>query len=184
MARLTCSLLLTAFVVGVSGARAQDQPVEPATSYLTAIKQELARLDLEARCDPLAETCVFQRALVKGDAPHEVVVRYSRRTSTVYVYIDRLVEIDDPEGPGLPLARRLLDLNRSLVTGKLEWDRLTRSIRLSVVVNTDSNFDRKAFRSQIIGLWTSAARILPELRRLATGAPEPSPPEGSVDARR
>ena len=184
MARLAlCLLSASTAVAAAPTIRAADDAPEVAADYLPAIQQELARLDLQARCDRITATCVFQRRIAPAEEPFDIVVRYSRRTHTAYIYIDRLLALSDPEGPGLVLARRLLEINRSLVTGKLEWDRPTSSIRLSVVVNTDSNFDRKAFRSQLLGLWTSAERILPEMRTLCAGAPQTPATQPAVDGR-
>ena len=74
------------------------------------------------------------------------------------------VSADRPrEGPGLELARLLLAYNRHMVTSKLEWGESTATIRISVVLNTDSNFDRKAFRSQLLGVLSNARRIRPAL---------------------
>jgi hypothetical protein len=61
-----------------------------------------------------------------------------------------------------------------MVTAKFEWDRASRSIRLSATINTDSNFDRRAFRSQLKGLRALAEQLLPELE--GTSAPATAPP--------
>jgi len=133
----------------------------PPPDYAAAVRQELARLFAEASCD--GDTCTFSRALAASGRTAEVGVRYSAATQTVYAYIDRFLDLADPEGPSPALARRLLDLNRQLVTSKLEWDRTTNCVRLSTVLSTDSNFDRKAFRSQLLGLLAAADRLLPLL---------------------
>jgi hypothetical protein len=155
-AALGCALI-------AAGAPAADD----APDYMPAIRQELARLDIEADCDDAQGTCFFVRKLGDEGRPFDVGLRYCRVTDTIYVYIDRFVALPSAEGPSLDLARRLLELNRRMVTAKLEWDRPTSSIRLSVVVNTDSNFDRRAFRSQLTGLWANAEQLLPELVSLA-----------------
>lgn len=143
-------------------------PDEPAAAdYMPAIRQELARLDVTANCDDATGTCFFTRKLGADGRTFEFGIRYCRTTETVYVYIDRFLELESPDGPSAELARRLLELNRRMVTAKLEWDRPTNSIRLSVVINTDSNFDRRAFRSQLKGLIANAERLWPELAALA-----------------
>ena len=138
-----------------------------AVDYMPAIRQELARLDVTANCDETTGTCFFTRKLGAGQRAFEFGIRYCRTTETVYVYIDRFIELPSSDGPPIQLARRLLELNRRMVTAKLEWDRPTNSIRLSVVINTDSNFDRRAFRSQLKGLIANAERLWPELDSLA-----------------
>ena len=130
---------------------------------LTAIRQELARLGLQASCNSSNATCIFTDEGLEGSRALDVTVRYGSATQTVYIFIDRFLVLEDPAGPSLQLSRRLLELNRSMVTSKLEWDRTTNAIRISVVLNTDSNFDRKAFRSQIKGLLANARKLLPSL---------------------
>ena len=74
--------------------------------------------------------------------------------------------LEDAQSPPEPLALRLLELNREMVAAKFEWDRTRSTIRLSVVLNTDSNFDRRAFRSLIEGLKGLAQNLWPELSQL------------------
>ncbi len=131
--------------------------------YMTAIRQEIARLNIDAVCDDRAGTCVFPTTLGEQGPTLDVTIRSSFATHTVYIYIERFIEIDTPKGPGLELARLLLAYNRHMVTSKLEWDESTATIRISVVLNTDSNFDRKAFRSQLLGVLSNARRIRPAL---------------------
>ena len=131
--------------------------------YMTAIRQEIARLNINAVCDDRAGTCVFPTTLGEQGPTLDVTIRISSATHTVYIYIERFMEIGTPEGPGLELARLLLACNRQMVTSKLEWDESTATIRISVVLNTDSNFDRKAFRSQLLGMLSNARRIRPAL---------------------
>ncbi|MBW2278583.1 MAG: hypothetical protein JRF63_13910, partial [Deltaproteobacteria bacterium] len=133
---------------------------------MPAIRQELARLDLDANCDETTSTCFFTRKLGTGGRSFDFGIRYCRTTETVYVYIERFLALPSTDGPTIELARRLLELNRRMVTAKLEWDRPTNSIWLSVVINTDSNFDRRAFRSQLKGLFANAGRLWPELDSL------------------
>ena len=60
----------------------------------------------------------------------------------------------------------------------------TGEVRLSAVLNTDSNFDRRAFRGVIRSLIRLADRYAPEVGQL-TGAPvgeRPAVPTSSPDA--
>ena len=43
-------------------------------------------------------------------------------------------------------------------------------VRLAMILNTDSNFDRRAFRSAVRGIGQLADRYLQELERLARGS--------------
>ncbi|HUT78153.1 MAG TPA: hypothetical protein VM285_10725 [Polyangia bacterium] len=158
---LAAAAALLAAALPVWGA----EPEAPA-GYLTAIGEELARLDLHAVCDDVTGTCSFTRSRSDG-VEFQVGVRHGQNTHTVYIFIERYLELSDPDGPSLALARRLLDLNRQLVTGKFEWEQESNSIRLTAVLSSDSNFDRKAFRSVVLGLWVVAERLWPELTALA-----------------
>jgi hypothetical protein len=148
---------------------APDKDERP--DYMPAIRQELARLNIEANCDDTTGTCSFTKKIGEDGRVFDIGLRYCRTTDTIYTYIERYLELTDPNGPSHALALRLLELNRRMVTAKLEWDRPTNSIRLSVVTNTDSNFDRRAFRSQLTGLMANAARLWSELSSLARGTP-------------
>jgi len=158
------ALAVAAVLAFALGARAEpkNQP-----RYLDAVRQELARLDADAACEAGAGVCSFRRRLSGIGVDVDATVTCSDATDTVYVAIPRLLALAGTEGPPLALSRRLLALNRRLVTSKLEWDPLSGSIRLTTVLATDTNFDRKAFRSQLLALFAAAERLLPELEALA-----------------
>jgi len=162
--RIALLLAAAAAVLAAGTARAADAG-SPA-DYFPVVREELARLDLRAVCDDVTATCSFTR-LRRDGAEFEVGVRWGVATGTVYLYIERFLVLDDPDGPSPALARRLLELNRRLVTGKFEWERERNTIRLTAVLNCDSNFDRKAFRSVVRGLWSAAERLWPELDELS-----------------
>jgi len=162
--RLAAAVAAAAVLAFASGARPEPKPVP---RYLDAVRQELARLGVDAACEPDAGVCSFRRRLTGLGVELDATVACSDKTNTVYVAIPRFLPLDGSEGPPAALARRLLELNRRLVTAKLEWDAMAGSIRLTTVLSTDSNFDRKAFRSQVLALFAAAERILPELEALA-----------------
>jgi hypothetical protein len=152
-----------------------------AEEYLPAIKQELVRLGFTARCDDTARTCYLSLPFDDNkERSFNIVIRYSRDTDTVYIYIDRYLAVSREEGPDQALAKRLLALNNEMVTAKFEWDKPGGAIRLSTVINTDSNFDRRAFRSQLKGLLTIAERLWPELSPAAVSPPAKTPAPGSA----
>jgi hypothetical protein len=135
---------------------------EPGPGYLPAVREELARLGLGAVCDEVRGACSFAAPRPDG-GEFRVGVRLVASQATIYLFIERFLELEDPQGPSLELSRRLLDLNRQLVVGKFEWDRGSNAIRLSAQVPCDSNFDRAAFRSTLTGLLAAAARLWPGL---------------------
>ena len=172
MLNLSVLCLLT-WILYTSSAFAAPTPANPSAesttpaNYFPAIIQELARLQIVARCTEPSAVCTFEHrsAIDAPDAPDapdtpaatdatafEVQLRYSRVTDTVYIYIDRFLIFAPDESPTPELLLRLLSLNAEMVTSKLEWQASSRTVRLSTVVSCDSNFDRRAFRSQLTGL--------------------------------
>lgn len=143
---------------------------EPDTNYFRVIRQELARLEIDARCNETTASCAFTRTVANSERRLDLFIKYSVKTDTVYIYIDNFVQLVSRDGPSTDLARRLLELNREMVTAKFEWDRGTNTVRLSVTLNTDSNLDRRAFRSQLLGLISLAKKIWPELSEVETKA--------------
>ena len=64
-------------------------------------------------------------------------------------------------------VRRLMELNWSLLVAKLEWNAADGEVRLSMIQNTDSNFDRRAFRGLVRRIESLADRYARELERLS-----------------
>ena len=131
--------------------------------YLQAIQQELARLDMPAQCDVATNTCRYQTNVEIANRPQELTIRYSPQTDTVYICFEQFLRMENNVAPPASLAVRLLGLNREMVAAKFEWDEETKAIRLSATLNTDANFDRRAFRSQIKGLLQIAKAVGPTL---------------------
>jgi hypothetical protein len=70
--------------------------------------------------------------------------------------------------PRLPVVlRRAMELNWELLAAKLEWSATSGELRLSAVLHTDSNFDRRAFRSLVRALDRLCLRYSAEFVRLA-----------------
>ncbi len=146
----------------VPAAAAAKTPAEPA-DYFPAIKQELARLQAQARCNDVTAVCTVEVRPIADAPPRELTVRYSRATDTVYVFIDKLIAFAGGRKPDPALLLQMMTLNADLVTSKLEWQKSSDSVRLSTVISVDSNFDRRAFRSQYTALLKVAAVLIPEL---------------------
>jgi hypothetical protein len=144
---------------------------EPQETYLHAVRQELIRLQLVPECDDGRGVCGVRMAL--PDSPEqqlEVVVRVSPATATVHMSIDELVRVEGTRALTLELARALLEWGAQLVTAKLEWNAQQASVRLSTFVGTDSNFDRAAFRAQILALAQAASALRPRILALISPA--------------
>lgn len=69
-------------------------------------------------------------------------------------------------------SRKLLELNHKLVVVKISINPESDSVCLSAIVNTDSNFDRKTFRSVLKGFIEVVIKLQNELN---------SPPSPNTD---
>jgi len=157
---------------------AQAPPTAAGTApprYLPAMERELRALELDPLCS--AESAAHGRCEVRaGVAGAELALQlvYSDETDTIYAYVPALL-VALPDARSTPaLLRRLAELNWELLLGKLEWNAVSGEVRLSMVLHTDSNFDRRALRSMVRNLARLAERLGPELRRIS--APTPSAP--------
>jgi len=152
---LTCALL----IVAAAGAQAQQRALQ---RYAQALQAELSAMQLAADCVLEAERydCSFAAPSAPDLRMHAV---YSDQTDTVYVYIERYATLPADDVKSTPALRHMMELNWQLLVGKLEWSARTGEVRLSAVLNTDSNFDRRALRSIVSGLDLAAARYRGEL---------------------
>jgi hypothetical protein len=146
--------------------------VEGQPRYLPAIEAELEAMGVaELRCEANDEergACSFHATGAETDRELDVQLAYSDVTDTIYLYVNEFLSApNDGEHTG-PLLRRLMELNWTMLLGKFEWDPTDGEVRLAVVLNTDSNFDRRAFRSGVRALGALADRYYPELHRLET----------------
>jgi hypothetical protein len=166
--RLVVSLLTTAWIAASpSAASAQPAPPTP-PRYLESIRTELEAMRIPATCEAesaLRARCTYRHRGRQRELPIHVV--YSDETDTIYFYVERYL-LAPPEAESTPaVLRRLMEINWQMLLGKLEWDASDGEVRLSMVVNTDSNFDRRTFRSVVRAIGPLAERYLPELERLA-----------------
>lgn len=161
--------LIGATLGAVLVASGAAQPLVP-PRYAIAVRQELERMGMQPRCstEPRARYhCTYAgRAWSNGQKPIAHAV-YSDESDTVYFYLERYL-VAPAGGPKTPaVLQRLMELNWELLLGKLEWNPRTGEVRLSAVLSTDSNFDRRAFRSIVHALDTVAERFDRELHALA-----------------
>jgi hypothetical protein len=161
---LRCLIVLGA--MALTSLSLDGESAEKERDYFPAIRQELARLNMNALCDEASASCVITKS-DQTTPPLEIVVKYSSRTETVYIYIDKYLKLESESGPSKALALKLLSLNSEMVTAKFEWNQTENAVRLSTTLNTDSNLDRRALRSQIMGLLEVAEKLLPNLQELA-----------------
>lgn len=157
------SLAALAFAPGAAG-----QPAPSVPRYAAAIEEALVQLDIDVRCateGAQRQHCRGTRKAQAGDEP-TLHSEYSDETDTVYLYLERYLMVRSDSPHCAALLRRLLELNWDLLIGKFEWNARTGEVRLAAVMNTDSNFDRRAFRSTVRALYAVAARHRAELQAL------------------
>jgi hypothetical protein len=153
--------------------RTVEEVPEGQPRYLGAMRSELSAMRVRgARCeatDAQRARCSFTARGITTGREFPVHMVYSDRTDTIYLYVERYLEAP-ADADGTPaLLRRLMELNWTVLLGKFEWDPTDGEVRLAMVLNTDSNFDRRAFRSAVRGIGQLADRYYGELQRLASG---------------
>jgi hypothetical protein len=164
-------------VPAVAGPGTEDAPTHevgevPAGQprYLAAMRTELDALGLEGACaadDPQRAHCDVR---LQGETSHRtfnVRMVYSDATDTVYFYIDNYLLAPADAPTTNELLRHLMELNWRMLTGKFEWDASNGDVRIAMTMNTDSNFDRRSFRSIVRSLQEQADRLYAELARIA-----------------
>ena len=169
-------LITLAILAPASPLAAQDE----VPRYLAAMNEELTAMELNAGCEattPQRAHCSFTRRGTRSAQDFAVHVVYSDETDSVYAYVDRYLSAP-PEAPATPVVlMRLMELNWTMLAGKFEWDSSDGEVRLAVFLHTDSNFDRRAFRSLVRSLLLLADRYHGELTALLRqpAAPPSSP---------
>lgn len=164
MSSLSRAALAALVLCSTSAHAAPDAAAsKPAPRYAEALRAELGAMQLAAECaqQPSGSfDCTFPAPSAPTSRMHAV---YSDATDTVYVYVERYAMLPPEGARTATLLRRMMELNWQLLVGKLEWSARTGEVRLSAVLNTDSNFDRRALRSIVLALDEVATRYRGEL---------------------
>ena len=137
--------------------------------YAASMEQELQQLGIDARCSSEATTrhhCTYERPSPSGGAALAMHAVYSDDSDTIYFYVERYLVVPSAHPQAGTVLRRLMELNWELLAGKFEWNPRTGEVRLGATLHTDSNFDRRAFRSLVRSLDALAQRYHGELRGL------------------
>lgn len=192
-ARLFSALCLAASLSAAAPAHAQTDP-----RYFGQIRAELQAMGMPAQCaaaSAQAGSCRVTAAGATGNpnvAPARrfvIGLDYSDVTDTVYVYIDHYATLRSDAPNAAATFRRLLEINWEMLVGRFEWAAQTGELRLSATLNTDSNFDRRAFRGVVRALLRLAERYADEVARVSgspvgesVAAPSAPPAGGSPSA--
>lgn len=162
---------------GAVGSGSEDSPARSTEAvpqgqprYLAALRTELEHMGIEGfacqAIDAQRASCTLTQRGPTTRRELPIRIQYSDRTDTVYLYVERFLLAPQDAPTTDALMRRLMELNWQMLLGKFEWDPTDGEVRLAMVLNTDSNFDRRAFRSAVRGLVQLADRYGPELRSL------------------
>lgn len=138
--------------------------------YLAALRAEIEAMGLDGACEADDAQRAHCAVVVRGEISRrsfDLRMAYSDVTDTVYFYVDHYLTARADAPTTDALLRHLMELNWRLLVGKFEWDSSDGELRLAMVMNTDSNFDRRAFRSLVRALQDQADRLYPELTRVA-----------------
>lgn len=175
-----CALLALPSIALAQEAGTEDAPVRETGTveqgqprYLAAMRRELEGMRVRgATCeasDAQRAQCTFTARGISTGREFTVRLVYSDRTDTIYLFVERFLVVPADGQTTNAVLRRLMELNWSLLLGKFEWDSTDGEVRLAMVLNTDSNFDRRAFRSAVRGIGQLADRYWGELDRLVRG---------------
>lgn len=141
--------------------------------YLEAMRTELEHMGIQGfacqATDAQRASCDLTQRGASSHRELRIHAAYSDRTDTVYLYVERYLIAPQDAPTTDAVMRRLMELNWQMLLGKFEWDPTDGEVRIAMVLNTDSNFDRRAFRSAVRGLTTLADRYSSELTRLQEG---------------
>jgi hypothetical protein len=176
MQLLPKAAVLVATLLAASTASAQDAPAvgvdevpEGQPRYLAAMERELSALGIAATCEadgPERAACTYEARGQVSSRSFAIRILYSDRTDTLYLHVPSYLSAPADGAHTMALLCRLMELNWRLLLGKFEWDAVEGEVRLAMVLNTDSNFDRRAFRSAVRGIAALADRYYDELSRV------------------
>ncbi len=168
---------IAATAANTTAAGTEDAPTQAVDAvpagqprYLAAMRTELQALGVEGACaadDPQRAHCDVRLQGETSHRPFDVRMVYSDATDTVYFYIDRYLTAPADAPTTDALLRHLMELNWRMLVGKFEWDASNGDVRIAMIMNTDSNFDRRSFRSIVRSLQEQADRLYAELNRIA-----------------
>lgn len=155
---------------------AAASPTEPA-SIPALVEAALGGLGLSPRCAPRPDGAVDCRyrgrsSMTARDFQAHAVIRSASATVELYV-ADFLRAPADAPGT-TALLNRLMELNGELLGAHFTWLAQTGEVRLVAVMHTDSNFDRRTFRSLVRTLDRIAPRYHRELLHLLQGDAAPT----------
>lgn len=172
--RAPCLLLLLQlpmYLAMVAPCMAQTGPgtTDAAAGVHAAVVEEMRKLGLEPKCEPATgggRNCSYlaRGSMTTRSLKGVVLIRPGSQTVAIHVTDFLHASADAPTTPAL--LARLMELNSALLGAYFDWNPDTGEVRLRALLHTDSNFDRRAFRSAIRTLDKLAPRYRRELQHL------------------
>jgi len=177
-----------------SAQAARPKPQTPAhratgaPSYEDIIRTELEALKLSPTCEQTGRTfeCKYLGRSSMTQRRFDVRATYRPQPRTVDVQIRNFLIAPASSPATAPLLKRLMALNWKLLAARFSWNPDTGEVRLGTTLHTDSNFDRRAFRSLVRAIDELGPHYHPELTTLQRSLqPRPvGPTDASVKPKR
>ncbi len=147
-----------------SPAAASEATVADRHGYMAAIEEELRALGVTPTCDAEHGRCTYEFDSAEASNVFGVTVAYDSRENTVSVSMDRYMTAPTQNPRTERILQRLLELNWEHLVPAYHWNGSNHQVRLFGVLNTDSNFDRRAFRGVILAVHGAGERNYRALR--------------------
>lgn len=144
-----------------------NQTVSDRFGYMGAIEEELSSLGYSPTCDAERGRCTFEIDSEVARNVFPIVVQYNSPADTVLITTDRFIQAPADNENTTQLLQRLLELNWAQLAPMFQWNSNDGTVRLAAMINTDSNFDRRAFRSVVQALRQQTETNYRELRAIA-----------------
>lgn len=140
--------------------------------YLDAMRAELDRMGQDgttcAADDADHAHCLLHYEGTGAEGDLDINLAYSDVTDTLYFYVQNFLSVPSDGEHTDAVMRRMMELNWTMLLAKFEWDPSDGEVRIGTVLHTDSNFDRRAFRSAVRAIRDATSRFRPELDHIRT----------------
>lgn len=133
--------------------------------FVAAMSAEIREVEGRPVCDETAGRCFYH---FRGDEGrvHEIQLWFGETSRTIYVFVNHFASAPQNADASTVVLRHLAALNRVLEIARFEWNPADGEVRLSTVMNVDTNFDRFALRGLLRLIQSAAERYAPMIAEL------------------
>jgi len=152
--------------------------------FAEAMQEQIEAIGGQPTCDTDAGRCRYQHHDSDGQR-YEIQLWYGEPSRTIYIFVNHFATAETTNAATPVVVRHLAAINRTLGVARFEWNEADGEIRLSTVMNVDTNFDEHALRNLLRFVQDTAVRFRPQVARLLENhenAPEPPRPSPSDEA--